>query len=155
MCRYLAQWHAKGARRGIHPHGCTGAGLALSFLSWVAGSHALPQSLLCWDIKDKTCMFSLISAGTNRLYLSDCKVLSGNRNFESAESWRKTPQIKPSQATQNTVRYLHLWVMVFHELLICVTKYYRAIVRHIQRSGLEESNFLIIKHLPEILILTA
>lgn len=82
------------AQRGVHPHGCTSPGLALSFLCWVARGHARPQSLLCWNIENKTCVFSLISAGANRLCLSDCKVLSGNRNLESAQRWRKTPQSK-------------------------------------------------------------
>lgn len=45
--------------------------------------------------------------------------------------------------------------MVFHQLLVCVTNYYRGRVTHIQRSEAEESNFLIIKYLPEMLILTA
>lgn len=127
-------WHREcpesAAGRGVHPHGCTG--FALSFLSWVAGSHALPQSLHCWNINNKTCMhlaWSVLEQITRTYQIA--------RSFLGTEIWslqkaeEEPLKVKASQATQNAVRYVHLWVMVFHQLLICVTKYYGAILRHI------------------------
>lgn len=42
-------------------------------------------------------MFSLISSGTNNLYLSDCKAFSGSRNLESSETQAKETQSKKQQ----------------------------------------------------------
>lgn len=94
LVRYAPECPESANRHGIKPHGCTGAGLSLFFLSWVARSHALQQCLRCWNIKNKTRVFSLISTGTNHLYLSDCKAFSGKINLESSETRAKTPLSK-------------------------------------------------------------
>lgn len=99
----LAQWHAwerleSTNRCGIQPQGCTGAGLSLFFPSWVARSHALPQCLPCWNIKNKKRMFSLITTGTNHSCLSECKAFPGNRNLESSKTRSKKTQSKKQQS---------------------------------------------------------
>lgn len=156
----LAQWHTQGARKappGMIPTHTADPALGSLCPFFPGWQGAMPDHKASFVETQRRKHACLVWSALEQIACS----YQIARSFLGTEIWslqkaeEKPLKVKANWATQNALRYVHLWVIVFHELFICVTKYYRAIVRHIQRSGPEESNCLTIKYLLDILILTA